>query len=164
MEGNSEASAGGADMRALKSVAVGGFVALACACGGSTAAQPGEPANPAVVGQAVGVTLDEFKVQFDTNSVPAGKVTFEITNTGHEKHELVILRTDLNVNAIPENSSEKNKLTENGTGVVHVTEYDGVDPGKEHNLVADLPAGHYLLLCNYPGHAHAGMAAFFTVT
>jgi uncharacterized cupredoxin-like copper-binding protein len=151
-------------MRVLKSVVAGGFVALACACGGSTAAQPGEPANPAVVGQAINVTLDEFKLQVGTDSVPAGKVTFQITNNGHEKHELVILRTDLAVDAIPENSSEPNKLTENGAGVVHVTEFDGVDPGKEHNLVADLAAGHYLLVCNYPGHAHAGMAAFFTVT
>jgi len=139
-------------------------VALACACGASTASTPAEPANPSVEGQPIAVTLDEFKLQVATNSVPAGKVTFEITNNGRAKHELVILRTDLPVSAIPENPLEKNKLTENGTGIVHVTEFDGVDPGKEWNLVADLPAGHYLLVCNYPGHAHAGMAAFVTVT
>jgi uncharacterized cupredoxin-like copper-binding protein len=151
-------------MRVLKFIVVGGFMALACACGGSTASPSAAPANPAIEGQPIAVTLDEFKLQVGTDSVPAGKVTFEITNNGHEKHELVILRTDLAVSAIPENPLEKNKLTENGTGIVHVTEFDGVDPGKEWNLVADLPTGHYLLVCNYPGHAHAGMAAFFTVT
>src|ERR1700736_4858031 len=151
-------------MRVLKSVVVAGLVALVCACGGSTASQPSEPANPAVAGHAIGVTLDEFKVQVDTNSVPAGTVTFQITNNGHEKHELVILRTDLAVSAIPANTTERNKLAEDGTGIVHVTEYDGVDPGKEWNLVTDLQPGQYLLICNYPGHAHAGMVAFFTVT
>lgn len=154
-------------MRIVKSVVVVvGFVALASACGGSTASPPAEPANPAVQGQAIGVTLDEFKLAVDATAVPAGKVTFEITNNGHEKHELVILRTDLAVTNIPENPSEKNKLTEDSKdlGILHVTEYDGVDPGKEWNLVADLPSGHYLLLCNYPGHAHAGMVAFLTVT
>jgi uncharacterized cupredoxin-like copper-binding protein len=151
-------------MKVLKSVVISSLVALACACGGGTASPPSAPANPAVEGQAIPVTLDEFKLQVATDSVPAGKVTFQITNNGHEKHELVILRTDLPVSAIPENPSERNKLTENGTGVLHVTEYDGVDPGQEWNLVADLQAGHYLLVCNYPGHAHAGMAAFLTVT
>jgi uncharacterized cupredoxin-like copper-binding protein len=108
------------------------------------------------------VTLDEFHVQLDSTTIRSSKVTFQISNTGKEKHEFVILRTDLAANALP--ILDTGKVPEEGTGIAHVDEIDGVSPGQQRDLTVDLKPGTYLLVCNYPGHVHSGMAAFFVVT
>lgn len=129
-------------------------VALLSACG-----------LPGVGGQSgntVQVTLTEYHVTLDRTSIPAGKVTFQIANTGSEKHELVILRTSLAAQSVPIDSST-NKATEEGDGVEHVDEIDGVPAGEQKSLTVDLKAGRYLLVCNYPGHFHDGMVVNLTV-
>jgi len=126
------------------------FVMSACGPG----AQSGQP--------TVNVTLDEYHVQLSSDSIGASKVTFQITNSGHEKHEFVILRTDITPEALP--VTQTGKVTEEGTAIAHVDEIDGVSPGEKKTLTVDLKPGTYLLICNYPGHVHSGMAAFFVVT
>jgi uncharacterized cupredoxin-like copper-binding protein len=142
-------------MRSLWVPLVAICAAALSACGGL----PGSTTDD----QVVNVTMTEYTVQLGTDAVPAGKVTFRILNEGTVKHEFVILRTDLAVTALPSDPAT-NKVQEEATGIQHVDEIDGVDAGQQRDLTVDLKAGRYLLVCNYPGHVHAGMTAFITVT
>ena len=140
-------------MRLGKSVLLGMFSVLLMDC----AVAPGGN------GQTIGVTLDEYHVKLDATSIPAGTVTFEVKNTGAEKHEFVILRTDVAPSALPSDPAA-DKVQEETSGVQHVDEIDAVTPGGLQDLTVALTPGTYIIVCNYPGHAHAGMIATLTVT
>jgi len=139
-------------MKLLRLTVVGAGLLLLSACG--LTAPSGPP--------TVHVTLDEFHVSLDSTTIGSSNVTFQISNTGHEKHEFVILRTDITPDALP--TLNDGKVPEEGTDIVHVDEIDGVSPGQQKDLTVNLKPGTYLLVCNYPGHVHSGMAAFFVVT
>ena len=139
-------------MKVLKIAVAGACLALMAACGIGGNSD----------GATVGVKLDEYKLQLASTSIPAGKVTFQISNEGKEKHEFVILRTDLALMSLPIDTSA-NKVQEEATGIVHVDEIDGLGPGEQKNLALNMKPGRYLLVCNYPGHVHGGMVAVFEV-
>ena len=140
-------------MRLGRLLLAGASLVLLAACGGGASQGAG--------GQTVGVTLDEYHVKLDAASIAAGKVTFQINNLGKEKHEFVILRTDLAPAALP---IEGDKVQEEASGVEHVDEIDGVDAGATRDLTVELKAGSYVLVCNYLGHVHGGMVTALTVT
>jgi hypothetical protein len=48
------------------------------------------PAGPSTT---VSATLDENSIALDRDSAPAGAVTFDVKNTGVERHNLVVIRT-----------------------------------------------------------------------
>jgi uncharacterized cupredoxin-like copper-binding protein len=130
--------------------AIGGALALsACGLGDLTG------------GQQVGVTLDEYHVVLSQSTASQGKLTFKVHNSGREKHEFVILRTDVNPGSLP---LQAGKVQEDAPGVEHVNELDGVEAGQDRNLTVDLKPGTYIFVCNIPGHAHQGMVARFTTT
>jgi uncharacterized cupredoxin-like copper-binding protein len=108
----------------------------------------------------VAVTLDEYHVKLSESSGSSGKVTFKVHNGGHEKHEFVVLKTDLDAANLPEEAS---KVKEDADGIAHVGEIDGVDAAQDKSLTIDLKPGTYVFVCNIPGHAHQGMVARFTV-
>jgi uncharacterized cupredoxin-like copper-binding protein len=110
--------------------------------------------------QTLGVTLDEYSVKLDNTSVSPAKVTFRVTNAGKEKHEFVILRTDIERSKLP---VEGEKVQEEATGIEHVDEIDGLAPGEHKDLTVDLKPGTYLIICNYPGHVHGGMVSTLVV-
>ena len=111
-------------------------------------------------GQQVAVTLDEYHVVLSQSAASAGKLTFKVHNSGREKHEFVILRTNLDSGSLP---LDGGKIKEDSSGVEHVDELDGVAVGQDRNLTVDLKPGTYIFVCNIPGHAHQGMVARFTV-
>jgi uncharacterized cupredoxin-like copper-binding protein len=43
-------------------------------------------------------------------------------------------------------------------------EVEELQPGESGQLTLNLKLGSYLLICNKPGHLHAGMWSKFTVT
>ena len=112
----------------------------------------------------VAVTLDEYHVRVDAASVPAGTVTFQVNNMGTEKHEFVILKSDLAAAALPADPAVVNKVQEDTAGVQHVDEISELVPGGLQTLTVALTPGTYILVCNYPGHVHAGMVATLNVT
>jgi uncharacterized cupredoxin-like copper-binding protein len=140
-------------MRLGKLALIGACATLLAACGGATQGTSGE---------TVGVTLDEFHLKLDSNSIRAGTVTFQVDNLGKEQHEFVILRTDLALDALP--STADNKIQEEGTGVEHINELGGINPGGRQDLTVNLKPGTYIVVCNFPGHVHGGMIATLTVT
>lgn len=101
-------------------------------------------------------------------SVPAGKISFVVANTGALVHELVILplppdgpgtRPTGSDGKIDESESlgEASRSCGAGTG-------DGIAPGSTSWTTLTLKPGRYELVCDQPWHYAAGMFDFLTVT
>jgi hypothetical protein len=139
---------------------VGALVAAGCS----------SPASSAAGGTIVKVTLTEWAVVLDKASVPSGDVKFEVTNAGTQfKHELVVLKSDLDPANVPADST--GKVDEEGTGVTWIGEVAEMDTGSTQSVSINLAAGKYVLLCNiveaagnHESHYHQGMRIAFTVT
>ena len=83
-------------------------------------------AKPA--GGNVDVALQEWAVLPAQATVNAGPVNFKVTNTGPEdKHEMVIVKTDLAAASLPTN--EFGKVDEEGSGMEVIGEVEEFDPG-----------------------------------
>ena len=121
-------------------------------------------------GGTVKVTLTEWAVVTDKASIPAGDVTFDVTNAGTQfKHEFVVMKTDLAPDAMPADST--GKVNEEATGVANVGETGDMDIGANKTLKINLKAGKYVLMCNiveaagnHESHFQKGMKIAFTVS
>jgi len=123
------------------------IVLLLTACGGPS---------------GVTATLNDTGIQLSSaTATTASDVTFHIKNTSAaETHEFVVIQTDLPADQLipgADNRLDEEKLTSMG-------EKGDILFGQGSDLALKLPAGHYLLICNLPGHYQAGMHAAFTVT
>jgi uncharacterized cupredoxin-like copper-binding protein len=119
-------------------------------------------------GGTVQVTLQEFSVIPDQESVSAGEVTFEVENTGPEDvHEFVVIKTDLAPDALP--TDENGVVEEEGEGMEVIDEIEDIPVGETQSLTVDLDAGNYALICNIwdeeeqEAHYAVGMRTAFTV-
>ncbi len=142
-------------------LAAAGAGLLFAACGTAQASVPtaGNATTASTGATHVTVTLgDNMRIALDKSSVPAGKVTFSVTNTGTMKHEVVVLKTDLAPDQIPA-GKEAGMVSEDTS----VGESGDMDPGTSKEFTLDLAAGKYLLICNEPGHFAAGMHTPFVV-
>jgi uncharacterized cupredoxin-like copper-binding protein len=102
------------------------------------------------------VTEKEWGVLPKPATAKAGSVTFVVRNTGHLKHELLVLRT----------RTLAGKLRKRGAVAVvtgQVGKIATFSPGQTRRLTLKLRPGHYVLLCNLPAHYAAGQHADFTV-
>jgi uncharacterized cupredoxin-like copper-binding protein len=88
--------------------------------------------------QKVAVSETEFKITLPSTSFKAGKITFDVKNTGKIPHDLAIKGT-----------SDKTKL---------------IQAGGSATLSVTLKPGKYELYCSVPGHEAAGMKQNITVT
>lgn len=119
----------------------------------------------------VAVTLQEFAVAADPASVPAGSVTFDVTNDGPDDvHEFVVIATDLGPTELP--VDEDGAVEEGGEGMEVVDEIEDIPVGESPSLTVDLEAGNYVLICNIlqeeadgtlEAHYTEGMRTGFTV-
>jgi uncharacterized cupredoxin-like copper-binding protein len=129
----------------------------------------GEPgATGGGAGTAVDVTLQEWAVLPDPASVPAGDVTFTITNDGPEDiHEFVVVATDLDPADLP--TDETGAVLEDGEGMTVIDEVEDVEVGATEDLTVSLDPGNYVLICNIysadedEAHYAMGMYTAFTV-
>jgi uncharacterized cupredoxin-like copper-binding protein len=111
---------------------------------------------------SVNGSLEGMLVKLDRNTVKAGRVTFRVMNESEALvHELIILQTDLDVSKLPYDP-RKGKVIE--TQLQSLGEVEELKPGTSGKLTLNLKPGSYLLMCNQPGHWHAGMWSKFTVT
>lgn len=114
------------------------------------------PVSSALAGGTVKVTMDEFSLKASPKSVTAGTVTFNSRNAGSDRHELIVIRTSRAASKLPQSggrASEKGRVGDSGV-------FAG---GKSKKLTVSLKKGHYVLICNLPGHYAGGMRADFTV-
>jgi uncharacterized cupredoxin-like copper-binding protein len=107
--------------------------------------------------KSVSAKLSEFKVSPSNKSVAHGRVTFTVRNSGEKTHELVVIRSDRSASKLPVHGKQ---ASEKGA----VGEVEGVAAGKSKKLTLNLKKGHYVLICNIPGHYKAGMRANLTVS
>ena len=122
-------------------------------------------------GGTVDVVLKEFAVVPSVTSIEHGKVTFNATNAGpNDKHEMVLLKTDLGILALP--ASAEGKVDEEGAGLTTIGEIAEFDVGKTGTATFDLAPGRYVLVCNIvqdepdgtkESHYLKGMVIEFTV-
>ncbi len=96
--------------------------------------------------------LKEYAIGLTSAEVRAGTVTFIARNAGSVAHDLIVLKTDLAADKIPiDGQTQKVKEDGRAGGVEEIA------PGKSLNLRLDLPAGHYVVICNVPTHYQLGM-------
>jgi uncharacterized cupredoxin-like copper-binding protein len=146
---------------------------LMTACGddekdsGATAT-PGGTTTAAGGGTEVDLTLQEFSIIPDTDSVDAGEITFNVENVGPDDvHEFVILKTELEPDALP--TVDDGSVDEEGAGIEVIDEIEDIPVGETQSLTVDLEAGNYVLICNIydetenEAHYAEGMRTAFTV-
>jgi uncharacterized cupredoxin-like copper-binding protein len=149
-------------MRKLKILAMLAITAaLIAACSPAAATAPAaQPAAAAkVAGGTINATLTDMKVTVDHTSISAGPVTFVVKNSGAILHELVVIQTDVAQDKMVMGTEEVGKMDETG----NVGETGDVLAGESKAFTVNLPAGHYVLMCNEVGHYEAGMHVAFTV-
>ena len=118
--------------------------------------------------EEVHVTLDEWKIEVDTDTVDAGVIEFDAKNEGAEDHELVIVKgASPDELTITEDGLDEDALPE---GAEVLGEIEGFPGGDECAGNFDLATGDYSLVCNiveeseHESHAHEGMVTAFTVS
>ncbi|MEX0847131.1 MAG: hypothetical protein WD023_05070 [Ilumatobacteraceae bacterium] len=114
-------------------------------------------------GTAVNGIEEEWKVGVDLDSVPAGPVTFTFYNAGTIVHEMLVVRSDLAVGALPVDPGTGRFAEESDRWQV-VDEIPEYAPGETKALTVTLEPGTYQLVCNIPSHYVSGMATGFTVS
>lgn len=115
------------------------LVLAPAACGG---AAPGSaaPATPLPPG-AIAVEAREYAFTPSVVTVPAGSVTFAVTNSGTENHEFEVV-----------------------VGDEPVGKLEPFARGTTEALTVTLAAGEYTLICRLNGHDQLGMKGTLTVT
>jgi hypothetical protein len=119
----------------------------------------------------IAVNLIEYTVAPDPESIAAGTVTFVARNTGGTEHELVVVKTDLEPDALP---TKENGSVEGGSeDVAVVGDTDPFPAQGQRVLTLTLVPGSYVLLCDVVQeiegeepviHYREGMHAAFEVT
>ncbi len=95
------------------------------------------------------------------STLPAGKVTFDVTNSSIDTmHEMVISKLSAPDAILPYNA-DISRVDESAIG--NAGEVEDLDYGLNGKLSVILDAGTYALYCNIPGHYAAGMWTKITV-
>ena len=94
------------------------------------------------------------------DSAAAGTVTFNTTSDGQIFHNLRVIATDLDPDALPVDDAT---FTVDESQVDVVGSIADLDPGDAEELTVELEAGNYVLICNIPTHYDIGMTVGFTV-
>ena len=120
-----------------------------------------DDAHPMGYGSKSDMALAMLGVKSDVETVPAGTVTFQVTNTSKEViHEMILAPLPADGSPLPYLVSDY-KVNEDAAG--HLGEVSELDPGKAGALTVDLKPGKYLLFCNIPAHFMNGMWTIITV-
>ena len=150
-------------------VAVLSLAVLAAACGddddgdGNGAPTATEEPADGDGGEATTVDTslrDDFTLTLSVDTAAPGTVTFSVTNEGPAlPHNLRVIRTDEAPDALP---VADNQVDESAVDVVASTSGD-LDAGGAEDVVAELEAGNYVVICNFIAHYEAGMRVAFTI-
>src|SRR3954469_23630545 len=119
-----------------------------------TAHAPALPkaAKPAATTGGVGVTLGDMWVKTAAQTAKAGKVTFNVSNTGATMHQFAIGADPLTLDGAEPAASAA------------LAKGEMLHTGDTGAVTADLKPGKYILYCLMGGHYAAGQHIPFTVT
>jgi hypothetical protein len=121
-------------------------------------------------GGEVEITLTEWSVETNKDSLPEGPIEFTVKNEGEREHELVIVRTDIPADELP--AKDDGSLDEDAAGVDVEHEIEEIEDGDDAGRTYSLDPGAYVLLCNIveeidgeeTSHYAQGMRTEFTIT
>ena len=137
----------------------------------SAAASPSPGTVDATLNDTQGVQ-GPMSITTDTDTAPAGDVTFVVKNAGTIEHEMIVLKTDIPFDQLPVADAGDPPVPVS-TGANKVDETDNVGETGDPNLqpgetrtftITGMAPGKYVLLCNLEGHYQMGMRAPFTVS
>ena len=122
-----------------------------------------DDAHPMGMGSAgADMAMAMLGVKTDVDTVPAGTVTFAVTNSSKDiVHEMILSPLPADGAALPYLATDF-KVNEDAAG--HLGEVSELDPGASGKLTVDLKPGKYILFCNIPAHFMNGMWTIVTVT
>jgi uncharacterized cupredoxin-like copper-binding protein len=132
----------------MRLVVITAALALAApACGVSSGAGEG----------GIVATLNDTSIELSSTDIASGAVTFHVANAGAMTHEFEVFATDLADDALPVDHGvvASDELEDRG-------EVEDVAPGTTVDFDVSLDPGHYVAICNLPGHYLAGMHIAFT--
>ncbi len=151
-------------------IAVGGLSLFLAACsGGSATTTTTSGAATTTAGEDMSGVISVTLADVDANTMlltpspstaPAGEVTFEVTNSGTQEHEFVVIQSDLALEDLPFDDAADEVIEDELTVV---DEIESLMPGETKTLTVTLVAGSYALICNLEGHFRMGMRSAFTV-
>jgi uncharacterized cupredoxin-like copper-binding protein len=101
-------------------------------------------------------TLQDFKLTTSTVDVPAGKVTFDVTNNGPSTHEFNVDRTTLAADKLPIDSTGL-FVAESSPLLHREGSVESAGLGTRHRLTLNLAPGTYVVYCDLEGHYLSGM-------
>ncbi len=121
-------------------------------------------------GGDVKLTLEEWSVVTDVDTLPEGPIKFDIKNAGEREHELLIVRSDIPGAELP--TKDNGSFDDDAGGVDVKHDIDKLDAGDETSRSYSLDPGNYVLLCNIvedsdgteTSHFAKGMWIEFTIT
>jgi len=140
-----------------------GCLLIGTACSSASATSSAAAPSPSGSGDRVAVSLNQWSVT-PSGTPTAGPVTFSVTNDGTITHEFVVLKTDTPSESIPigKFEGEEDRINEDTSGT-NVGETGDMKAGSTKTITLNLQPGHYVFLCNLPGHYMQGMHVDVTV-
>jgi caa(3)-type oxidase subunit IV len=106
-------------------------------------------------GQIVDVREVSFRIHVSQDTLRAGPVTFHVVNGADDMlHEFIIVKTDLESTNLPLDPVTS-RVNEDAIEIV--ASQDNIEPAHSRDLNVTLGEGHYVLICNLPGHYLQGM-------
>ena len=111
----------------------------------------------------VAVTLEDFKLTTATLTLPAGPVSFDVTNNGPSTHEFNVDRTNLAADKLPIDSTGL-FVAEDSPLLHRQGSVESAALGTHHKLSLNLAPGTYVVYCDLEGHYLSGMHVTIDVT
>ncbi len=106
-------------------------------------------------GQVIDITEVSFAIYTSQMTAKAGPVTFHIVNEADDMlHEFIVISTDLPADNLPIDPVTS-RVNEDAINIVAAQ--DDIEPSHSRDLHLVLAEGHYVLVCNLPGHYLQGM-------
>jgi len=114
-----------------------------------------------MTGQVIDVKEVSFQITLSQYTAQAGPVTFHIVNGADDMlHEFIIFETDLPPDELPTDMSGRVKED----ALTILTAAEDIPPSHSRDITVNMGAGHYVMICNLPGHYEQGMRVEFNVT
>jgi uncharacterized cupredoxin-like copper-binding protein len=139
-----------------------GLIALSAALAVGTGALISTQVASAQASTRMAVTLAEYSIMPETQSVPAGDITFDVVNTGDEVHEMILFKSDMDTAALPRSASNPGEVDEDKVGE-YIGGFEDVQSATAASGTLVLAPGRYILLCNLNKHYENGMVTTLQV-
>ncbi|MEO6198226.1 MAG: hypothetical protein ABIP58_09015 [Dehalococcoidia bacterium] len=97
-------------------------------------------------GGKIEVTLTEWEISIDKDSVPRGPIEFTIKNDGDETHEFVVIKTDIAADELE--TTDDGSVDEDAPDIDVKQEVEDIESGDKTGRTYELDAGSYVLICN----------------